>query len=154
MKHKLLSTILSFSVCAGLTAACHPTSYAPLDSGIDFKLSTHTEDGSPLRPDGLFHVEGIDRPVSVYVPAAPLELDAALQRLELPPGSYTVSYLPTALESELDSLRGRHPVKVLSQNPFVVVVSEGQFAQVKVRTLEAAAGEPVILAGGRSAHRR
>lgn len=148
MKHTLLSAIVSVLVCAG--SACQPSSYAPLDSGIDFRLNARTEDGSPLRPDGLFHVEGLDQPVSLHVPAAPLEPDAALQRLELPPGSYSVSYSPAPLDLELDTPRRRQSVKILSQNPFVVVVSEGQFTPVEVRTPGPAEVERVTRAGGHS----
>jgi hypothetical protein len=149
MKHKLLSAIASVFVCASF--ACQPSSYAPVDSGIDFKLSAQAEDGSPLRPDGLFHVTGLDRPLSLHVPVTPAEPGAALQRLELPPGSYAVSYLPTALDFEIDPSRGRHPVKILSQNPFLVVVSEGQFTPVNVRTPEAAPAERVTQVGRHSA---
>lgn len=149
MKHTHLSAIASVFVCASF--ACQPASYAPLDSGIDFALSATSEDGSPLRPDGVFHVEGLDQPISLHVPAAPLEPDAALQRLELPPGSYTVSYSPTALGFNLESPRARHAVKILSQNPFVVVVSEGRFTPVEVRTPPTPATERVTQVRGRSA---
>lgn len=149
MKHKLLSAIISVFACASF--ACQPSSYAPLDSGIDFKLSARTEDGSPLRPDGLFHVEGLDQPVSLHVPVTPLDPDAALQRLELPPGSYAVSYSPAPLDLQLDAPRARQPVKILSQNPFVVVVSEGQFTPIEVRTPEPARAERGTPVGGHSA---
>jgi hypothetical protein len=138
MKNKLLSRIATVSVCACLVVACKSSSYASIKSGIDFELRGKTKDGAPLRPDGLFHVESLDRAHSAHVPVSPLEPDAAVQRLELPPGSYAVSYTPAELDFGIDGLRGRQPVTYLSQNPFVVVVSEGRFTPVSVRTEEAA----------------
>lgn len=138
MTNKLLSTIATVSAFASLIAACQPSSYSPVNSGIEFELRGQTKDGSPLRPDGLFHVESLDRALSAHVPAAPYEPDAAQQRLALPPGSYSVSYSPADLDLELDGPWARQPVRHVSQNPFVVVVSEGRFTPVNVRAEEAA----------------
>jgi hypothetical protein len=148
MKNPILRALISLAVCASLTAACQPSSYAPLQSGIEIQLSSQTEDGLPLRPDGLFHVKALDQDqsLSLHVPASPLEPDAALQRLELPPGSYSVTYSPIELAFPRSSLRRRQAVNVVSQNPFVVVVSERKFTTIKLRTRDGSAAERITSA--------
>jgi hypothetical protein len=142
MKHNLASSLLSAFICATLSAACQPSSYVPPTSGIEFKLSSLTDREPPLRPDGLFRVEALDGRRSVHVPVTPQELGSTVQRIELPPGSYTVSYSPVELGPSLVSLRQREAVKSLSHDPFLVVVSKGRFTTINVRAVDAVGMRP------------
>jgi hypothetical protein len=143
MKHITLLAIVSLFISA--TAGCQPRSFAQPNSGIEIKL---TGTGAELRPDGLLHIEGLDNRVSIHAPLAPSEPGAATQRLELPPGSYTVTYLPVEVGRTLRSMRDRAPAKIVSQNPFVVEVSRNEFKTVRVRTTEDGASDAVEPARG------
>lgn len=132
-RHHFLSV---FPLCVSFAAACQPSTYAPPRTGIEFELSSAGRAG--LQPDGVFRVEGLDRRVSTHVPATPLDPSERRQRIDLPPGTYSVAYVPVELHGSLTSIRARDDAKVISQNPFRVVVSDGSYTTVRVRAVDGA----------------
>jgi hypothetical protein len=139
----MVAKVIFCLLCGSLSVGCQSSSHVPPHSGIEFKLSS--PDGeAPLRPDGLFRVEGLDGSSSVHVPLTPVEPGSSSQRVELPPGSYKVSYLPVELVPSLHSLQHREPVRSSSPNAFIVVVSKGQFSTLEVHAVDAASARPVL----------
>ena len=71
----------------------------------------------------------------------PLDPSSSTERVALPPGSYSVSYVPADFSGSLMSIRARFSAKVVSQNPFRVVVSDGRFTTARVLAVDAADAE-------------
>lgn len=140
MKNQLLSLSL---LHLSLTVACAGSPPAPAQSGIDVRLDPGADSSAP-RPEGVLRVQGIHNGVSEYVPVAPLDPRSNTQRVALPPGSYSVSYSPVILESALGTLRNRAEGKILSANPFLIEIGEGEFHAINVR---AVTGSPAATAG-------
>lgn len=132
-------------LCASLSVGCQASTRVPLNSGIEFKLSSPEGEAS-LRPDGVFRIEGLNARRSVYVPVTPLDWGNAAQRIELPPGSYKVSYLPIEIEPSLTSLHRRDAVLSFSPEALVVVVSTGSFHTVNVHAIAEGRGDPALSA--------
>lgn len=134
MKHHLISIAATLLSC--LAPACQPSHFSHEKSGIDLRLLSASGGAVELRPDGVLEFRGHENDVSLYVPVAPLDLDSSTQRVRLPAGSYSVTYHPVRLDDSFRSLRYRAPGRVVSQNPFVVSVSEGSFVPIDVRILD------------------
>ncbi|HKO90016.1 MAG TPA: hypothetical protein VJU61_02625 [Polyangiaceae bacterium] len=141
MKNHLITVLTVLTL--GFNAACAGSPAAPANSGIDVRLNAGADTSAP-RPEGVLRVQGIDNGVSAYVPVAPLDPGSNTQRVALPPGSYSVSYSPVVLEGSLGSLRNRAAAKILSANPFLIEVGDGQFLPIDVR---AATGAPTAATG-------
>lgn len=141
MNHNLFSVIAISSLI--INAACAGSQSRPANSGIDVRLNAGADSSAP-RPEGLLRVQGIHNGVSAYVPVAPLDPGSNTQRVPLPPGSYSVSYSPVVLEGAIGSLRNRAEGKILSANPFLIEIGEGQFHAIDVR---AVTGTPTAAGG-------
>jgi hypothetical protein len=136
MRNTLLSVLLAAGV--SLATACQPASYAPATSGIALNLSSEVEGGFQT-VQGRLHITGLDRPLSLHVPVG---LPVLEQRLELPPGSYSVSYSPLVRRGAFEP-PGLATMKVLSRQPLLLVVAKDQFTTLNVRMLDAADAELV-----------
>lgn len=136
MKNQLCSVITL--LCCSL-AACAGNPSAPANSGIDVRLNAGADASAP-RPEGVLRVQGIHNGVSAYVPVAPLDPSSNRQRVPLPPGSYSVTFSPVVLEGALGTLRNRATARILSANPFLIEVGEGQFHPIDVRAVPGAPG--------------
>ena len=128
MKHTI-SSLLTV-LCFGAACASNPA----IRSGIDVRLNAGADPAAP-RPEGVLRVTGIHNGVSEYVPVASLDPSQDTQRVALPPGSYTVQYSPVVLEGSLGTLRNRAAAKILSPNPFVIDIADGQFLPIDVRAV-------------------
>jgi hypothetical protein len=139
----MVAKVIFCLLCGSLSVGCQSSSHVPPNSGIEFKLSS--PDGeAPLRPDGLFRVEGLDGGRSVHVPLTPVEPASSSQRIALAPGSYKVSYVPVELVPSLHSLQHREPVRNLLPNGLLVVVSKGRFSTLEVHAVDAASTHLVL----------
>ena len=124
---------------AVLASACQPSSYARPSSGLELRTSSAVEGGS-LYSQGRLRVESLDTSRAAHVLVGPPTHE---QRLQLPPGTYSVVYEPLARPGAIGEQLGT--MKVVSQNPLVVVVAPGKFTPINVRVIDAEA-EPVARA--------
>jgi hypothetical protein len=131
MRNAILSATL-FAI-ASITPACQPSSYARPTSGIELHMSSTVEGGS-LYSQGRLRVQSLASGHSAHVLVGP---PAREQRVELPPGAYSVAYEPLARPGPLGEQLGT--MKVVSPNPLVVVVGQGKFTPLNVRVIDAEA---------------
>lgn len=137
MRNAILSATLF--LVAALASACQPSGYARPSSGLELRTSSTVEGGS-LYSQGRLRVQSLDTSRSAHVLVGPPTHE---QRLELPPGAYSVVYEPLARPGSMGEQLGT--MKVVSQNPIVVVVAQGKFTPINVRVIDAEA-EPVARA--------
>lgn len=138
MRNAILSATLL--VIASITSACQPAGYARPTSGIELRMSSAVEGGT-LYSQGRLRVQSLDTDRTAHVLVGPPSHE---QRVELPPGSYSVSYEPVLRPGSL----GKEAVtlKVVSQNPQVIVVAQNKFTPINVRTIDAEQAEPALRA--------
>ncbi|MET0412735.1 MAG: hypothetical protein ABW217_15635 [Polyangiaceae bacterium] len=146
MRNAILSATL-FAI-ASITSACQPSNHARPTSGIELHLSSTVEGGS-LYSRGRLRVQSLDTARSGHLLVGPPTYE---QRLELPPGAYSVAYEPLARRGALGEQLGT--MKVVSRNPLIVVVGQGKFTPLNVRVIDAEAeplarSESLASAGGR-----
>jgi hypothetical protein len=131
MRNAILSATL-FAI-ASITSACQSSSYARPASGIELRTSSAVE-GGPLYSQGRLRVQSLDSARSAHLLVGPPTHE---QRLELPPGAYSIAYEPLTRRGSLGEQLGT--MKVVSKNPLVVVVGQGKFTPINVRVIDAEA---------------
>lgn len=137
------TTIFSaaFFAILSLTAACQPSGYARPNSGIELRMSS-TVEGGELHSQGRLRIQGLDASHSAHVLVGPA---AETQRLELPPGAYSVAYEPLPRPGTIADELGT--TKVVSKNPFVLAVAPGRFTPLNIRLVDAEQAEPLARSG-------
>jgi hypothetical protein len=139
MRNTILSATL-FAI-ASIASACQPSGYARPSSGIELH-TTSSVAGGELYTQGRLHVQSLDAGHTAHVLVGPPTHE---QRLELPPGAYSVSYEPLPRRGAVAEQLGT--MRVVSPNPLVVVVAQGKFTPLNVRVIDADETESVAHSG-------